>query len=119
MRKLSSSSSDRRSTFLRFQPPAIGEEEVEAVAETLRSGWLTSLAGVVAIAGFILLAIQIQRAPGTSFPHSVGAGRATQSLRLDTAESPPMLATASRTVSLPVCGSRTTCSPAPAKSVIT
>ena len=42
MRKLSSSSSDRRSTFLRFQPPAIGEEEVEAVAETLRSGWLTT-----------------------------------------------------------------------------
>ena len=42
MRKLSSSGSDRRSTFLRFQPPAIGEEEVEAVAETLRSGWLTT-----------------------------------------------------------------------------
>jgi dTDP-4-amino-4,6-dideoxygalactose transaminase len=42
MRKLSSSASDRRSTFLGFQPPAIGEEEVEAVAETLRSGWLTS-----------------------------------------------------------------------------
>ena len=39
-----------------------------------RSGWLTSLAGVVAVAGFILLAIQIQRAPGTSFPHSVGVG---------------------------------------------
>src|SRR5207302_9409712 len=42
MRKLSSSSSDRRSTLLSFQPPAIGEEEIEAVAETLRSGWLTS-----------------------------------------------------------------------------
>jgi dTDP-4-amino-4,6-dideoxygalactose transaminase len=42
MRKLSSSSSDRRSTFLGFQPPAIGEEEVEAVAATLRSGWLTT-----------------------------------------------------------------------------
>jgi dTDP-4-amino-4,6-dideoxygalactose transaminase len=27
---------------LGFQPPAIGEEEIEAVAETLRSGWLTS-----------------------------------------------------------------------------
>jgi dTDP-4-amino-4,6-dideoxygalactose transaminase len=35
-------SSPRRSTFLSFQPPAIGEEEIEAVAETLRSGWLTS-----------------------------------------------------------------------------
>src|SRR5256885_5882091 len=38
MQKLSS----RRSAFLSFQPPAIGEEEIEAVAETLRSGWLTS-----------------------------------------------------------------------------
>jgi len=28
--------------MLGFQPPAIGEEEVAAVAETLRSGWLTS-----------------------------------------------------------------------------
>jgi dTDP-4-amino-4,6-dideoxygalactose transaminase len=36
------SSSPRRSSFLSFQPPAIGEEEIEAVAETLRSGWLTS-----------------------------------------------------------------------------
>lgn len=34
--------SSRRKTFLSFQPPAIGEEEVEAVAETLRSGWLTT-----------------------------------------------------------------------------
>ena len=31
-----------RSTFLSFQPPAVGEEEVAAVAETIRSGWLTS-----------------------------------------------------------------------------
>src|ERR687884_833108 len=37
-----SSSRERRATFLSFQPPAIGDEEVEAVAETLRSGWLTS-----------------------------------------------------------------------------
>src|SRR5438067_3563162 len=41
MRK-SHSPAERRATFLGFQPPAIGEEEVEAVAETLRSGWLTS-----------------------------------------------------------------------------
>jgi dTDP-4-amino-4,6-dideoxygalactose transaminase len=34
--------SSRRDTFLSFQPPAIGEEEIEAVTETLRSGWLTS-----------------------------------------------------------------------------
>jgi dTDP-4-amino-4,6-dideoxygalactose transaminase len=32
----------RRAEFLSFQPPAIGEEEIAAVAETLRSGWLTS-----------------------------------------------------------------------------
>ena len=32
----------RRSTPLGFQPPALGEEEVAAVAETLRSGWLTT-----------------------------------------------------------------------------
>ena len=38
----SETSSSRRSTFLSFQPPAIGEEELEAVAETLRSGWLTT-----------------------------------------------------------------------------
>jgi dTDP-4-amino-4,6-dideoxygalactose transaminase len=36
------SSPERRATFLGFQPPAIGDEEVEAVAETLRSGWLTT-----------------------------------------------------------------------------
>jgi dTDP-4-amino-4,6-dideoxygalactose transaminase len=32
----------RRSTFLSFQPPAIGPEEVAAVTETLESGWLTT-----------------------------------------------------------------------------
>jgi dTDP-4-amino-4,6-dideoxygalactose transaminase len=31
-----------RSTFLSFQPPAVGAEEVEAVARTIRSGWLTT-----------------------------------------------------------------------------
>jgi len=34
--------STRRDTFLGFQPPAIGDEEIAAVAETLRSGWLTT-----------------------------------------------------------------------------
>jgi dTDP-4-amino-4,6-dideoxygalactose transaminase len=34
--------SHRRETFLSFQPPAVGEEEIEAVAETIRSGWLTT-----------------------------------------------------------------------------
>ncbi len=32
----------RRETRLGFQPPAIGAEEIAAVAETLRSGWLTT-----------------------------------------------------------------------------
>ena len=32
----------RRDTPLGFQPPAIGDEEIAAVAETLRSGWLTT-----------------------------------------------------------------------------
>src|SRR3989440_9007776 len=38
MSKLSS----KRETMLGFQPPAIGEEEIAEVAETLRSGWLTT-----------------------------------------------------------------------------
>jgi dTDP-4-amino-4,6-dideoxygalactose transaminase len=38
MSKLSS----KRDSMLGFQPPAIGEEEIAAVTETLRSGWLTS-----------------------------------------------------------------------------
>jgi dTDP-4-amino-4,6-dideoxygalactose transaminase len=42
MPKLSSDVSSRRETFLSFQPPAIGDEEIEAVTETLRSGWLTT-----------------------------------------------------------------------------
>src|SRR5712691_2864770 len=42
MSKLSSDSRTRRSTMLGFQPPAIGEEEIAAVADALRSGWLTS-----------------------------------------------------------------------------
>jgi dTDP-4-amino-4,6-dideoxygalactose transaminase len=40
MSKLSSDT--KRATMLGFQPPAVGEEEIAAVAETLRSGWLTS-----------------------------------------------------------------------------
>src|SRR5262245_34042913 len=31
-----------RETFLSFQPPAVDDEEIEAVADALRSGWLTS-----------------------------------------------------------------------------
>jgi dTDP-4-amino-4,6-dideoxygalactose transaminase len=39
---MDSAQTTRRETFLGFQPPAIGEEEIAAVAETLRSGWLTT-----------------------------------------------------------------------------
>jgi len=34
--------SSKRTEFLSFQPPAISEAEIAAVAETLRSGWLTT-----------------------------------------------------------------------------
>jgi dTDP-4-amino-4,6-dideoxygalactose transaminase len=34
--------SSRRATFLGFQPPAVGEEEVAAAADAIRSGWLTT-----------------------------------------------------------------------------
>jgi dTDP-4-amino-4,6-dideoxygalactose transaminase len=34
--------SSKRKTMLSFQPPAVGEEEIEAVARTIRSGWLTT-----------------------------------------------------------------------------
>jgi dTDP-4-amino-4,6-dideoxygalactose transaminase len=40
MQKLSSS--PKRETFLSFQPPAIGPEEIAAVTDALASGWLTS-----------------------------------------------------------------------------
>jgi dTDP-4-amino-4,6-dideoxygalactose transaminase len=32
----------RRETLLGFQPPAVGEDEIAAVAETIGSGWLTT-----------------------------------------------------------------------------
>jgi dTDP-4-amino-4,6-dideoxygalactose transaminase len=34
--------SSRRTTFLSFQPPAVGEEEAAAAAAAVRSGWLTT-----------------------------------------------------------------------------
>jgi dTDP-4-amino-4,6-dideoxygalactose transaminase len=42
MRLSSRGTGTRRDTMLGFQPPAVGEEEVAAVAETIRSGWLTT-----------------------------------------------------------------------------
>jgi dTDP-4-amino-4,6-dideoxygalactose transaminase len=34
--------SSKRTTMLSFQPPAVGEEEIDAIAKTVRSGWLTT-----------------------------------------------------------------------------
>jgi dTDP-4-amino-4,6-dideoxygalactose transaminase len=34
--------SSRRTSFLGFQPPAVGDEEIAAVADAIRSGWLTT-----------------------------------------------------------------------------
>jgi dTDP-4-amino-4,6-dideoxygalactose transaminase len=43
MSKLESSrAGKKRGTFLSFQPPAVDDDEIRAVAETLRSGWLTT-----------------------------------------------------------------------------
>ena len=39
---MSKLSSTRRDTFLGFQPPAVGDEEVAAVADAIHSGWLTT-----------------------------------------------------------------------------
>jgi dTDP-4-amino-4,6-dideoxygalactose transaminase len=34
--------SSKRTSFLGFQPPAVGDEEIAAVADAIRSGWLTT-----------------------------------------------------------------------------
>jgi hypothetical protein len=44
------------------------------VGLAFRSGWLTRMAGVLGIVEFVLFAITISRADGSSFPDAVGVG---------------------------------------------
>ena len=69
--------------MLGFQPPAIGEEEIAAVAETLRSGWLTTGPRAAELerrfAEFVEAEYALAVASGTAALHlallAVGVGR--------------------------------------------
>jgi dTDP-4-amino-4,6-dideoxygalactose transaminase len=63
-----------RTTFLSFQPPALGEEEVEAVAETIRSGWLTT--------GPRAAELERRFAQYVEAPHAVAVASGTAALHL-------------------------------------
>jgi dTDP-4-amino-4,6-dideoxygalactose transaminase len=67
-------STARRDSFLSFQPPAIGEEEIEAVVETLRSGWLTS--------GPRAAELEERFAEYVGAPHAVALASGTAALHL-------------------------------------
>jgi perosamine synthetase len=64
----------RRTTHLGFQPPAIGEEEIAAVAETLRSGWLTT--------GPITRRFETAFRAAVGADHAVGVNSCTAALHL-------------------------------------
>jgi UDP-4-amino-4-deoxy-L-arabinose-oxoglutarate aminotransferase len=65
---------DKREDFLPLSRPAIGNEEIEAVATTLRSGWITSGPKVAELEGrFCEL---------TGAPHAVAVASATAGLHL-------------------------------------
>src|ERR671923_1696886 len=66
--------SSRRNTFLSFQPPAIGDEEIAAVTETLRSGWLTS--------GPRAAELERRFAEATGAEHAVALASGTAALHL-------------------------------------
>ena len=66
--------SRRRTTFLSFQPPAVGDEEIEAVAETIRSGWLTT--------GPRTAALEEQFAEYVGAQHAIALSSGTAALHL-------------------------------------
>lgn len=63
-----------RTTRLGFQPPALDEQEVEAVAETLRSGWLTT--------GPRAALLEERMAAYLEAPHAVALASGTAALHL-------------------------------------
>jgi UDP-4-amino-4-deoxy-L-arabinose-oxoglutarate aminotransferase len=65
---------DRREEFLPLSRPAIGNEEIEAVASSLRSGWITSGPRVAELEG--------QFCDLTGAPHAVAVSSATAGLHL-------------------------------------
>jgi dTDP-4-amino-4,6-dideoxygalactose transaminase len=63
-----------RQAMLEFSPPVIGEEEVESVVATLRSGWLTS--------GPRTAELEERFARRTGVPHAVATSSCTEALHL-------------------------------------
>ncbi len=63
-----------RSALLEFSPPVIGDEELASVAETLRSGWLTS--------GPKVRELETRFAEYTGAPHAVATSSCTEALHL-------------------------------------
>ena len=63
-----------RSTKLGFQPPAIGEEEIASVVESLRSGWITT--------GPKVLRFEEMWRERLKVPHAVALNSATAGLHV-------------------------------------
>jgi dTDP-4-amino-4,6-dideoxygalactose transaminase len=63
-----------RAAMLEFSPPVIGEEEIESVVATLRSGWLTS--------GPRTAELEERFARRTGVPHAVATSSCTEALHL-------------------------------------